>query len=196
MPSSVRGVADQSTASFLARFITASQEGKEDIALDPSWREIFARIKHITPYLWPSKSFGLQLLAVRKPRSRSCDPRLNPLDPMHCFAARVLVPVPADYGRGPRRHIPRPARLLPAGAYLRGRLQAVAMAVSWRVRRTSILAGHRWPRRSARRKCGNSFTNAGRGAQCLNAFLSQTLWIPVMQYSDRGTRSHIHITVK
>ncbi|KAI1791257.1 hypothetical protein LXA43DRAFT_1011840 [Ganoderma leucocontextum] len=39
------------------------QEVKEDIALDPSWREIFDRIKHITPYLWPSKSFGLQFVA-------------------------------------------------------------------------------------------------------------------------------------
>ena len=51
------------------------QEAKEDIALDPSWGEIFGRIRHIAPYLWPSKSFGLQLLAVRTPRSRSCDPR-------------------------------------------------------------------------------------------------------------------------
>ncbi|KAI0829891.1 hypothetical protein BC628DRAFT_1314647 [Trametes gibbosa] len=40
-----------------------AQQVKEDIALDPSWREIFARIKHITPYLWPSKSFTLQFLA-------------------------------------------------------------------------------------------------------------------------------------
>ncbi|OBZ68102.1 ATP-binding cassette sub-family B member 6, mitochondrial [Grifola frondosa] len=37
---------------------------KEDIALDPSWREIGRRIKHITPYLWPSKSHVLQLLAL------------------------------------------------------------------------------------------------------------------------------------
>ncbi|RPD63723.1 hypothetical protein L227DRAFT_542647 [Lentinus tigrinus ALCF2SS1-6] len=40
-----------------------AQQAKEDIALDPSWREIFIRIKHITPYLWPSKSFALQFLA-------------------------------------------------------------------------------------------------------------------------------------
>ncbi|KAL7281143.1 hypothetical protein ACG7TL_004451 [Trametes sanguinea] len=40
-----------------------AQEAKEDIALDPSWREIFARIKHIAPYLWPSKSVALQFLA-------------------------------------------------------------------------------------------------------------------------------------
>ncbi|KAI0915776.1 hypothetical protein AcW1_003720 [Taiwanofungus camphoratus] len=37
---------------------------KEDIALDPSWKEIIARIKHISPYLWPSKSFALQMLAL------------------------------------------------------------------------------------------------------------------------------------
>ncbi|KAH9929622.1 uncharacterized protein BXZ73DRAFT_47940 [Epithele typhae] len=36
---------------------------KEDIALDPSWGEILVRIKHLIPYLWPSKSFALQLLA-------------------------------------------------------------------------------------------------------------------------------------
>ncbi len=74
-------------ASFLVLSIADPQKGKEDIALDPSWGEIFARIKHITPYLWPSKSFGLQLLAVRTTRSLSCDPRLNALDPMHCFFA-------------------------------------------------------------------------------------------------------------
>ncbi|KAI0780187.1 hypothetical protein C8Q74DRAFT_1263689 [Fomes fomentarius] len=39
------------------------QEAKEDIALDPSWRELFVRIKHLAPYLWPSKSFALQFLA-------------------------------------------------------------------------------------------------------------------------------------
>ncbi|KAL6308193.1 hypothetical protein BKA93DRAFT_726289 [Sparassis latifolia] len=37
---------------------------KEEVALDPSWREIYARIKHIVPYLWPSKSFTLQFLGV------------------------------------------------------------------------------------------------------------------------------------
>ncbi|EIW63180.1 uncharacterized protein TRAVEDRAFT_62820 [Trametes versicolor FP-101664 SS1] len=40
-----------------------AHEAKEDIALDPSWCEIFARIKHIAPYLWPSKSASLQFLA-------------------------------------------------------------------------------------------------------------------------------------
>ncbi|EJF58200.1 hypothetical protein DICSQDRAFT_110500 [Dichomitus squalens LYAD-421 SS1] len=43
---------------------TKAQEAKEDIALDPSWGEIFVRIRRIAPYLWPSKSFGLQLLAL------------------------------------------------------------------------------------------------------------------------------------
>lgn len=37
---------------------------KEDIALDPSWNELFHRLNRISPYLWPSKSRALQLLAV------------------------------------------------------------------------------------------------------------------------------------
>ncbi|KAA1475175.1 hypothetical protein DENSPDRAFT_841913 [Dentipellis sp. KUC8613] len=36
----------------------------KDINLDPSWSEIWARLRRITPYLWPSKSRALQLLAV------------------------------------------------------------------------------------------------------------------------------------
>ncbi|KAI0785526.1 hypothetical protein C8Q75DRAFT_794509 [Abortiporus biennis] len=38
-------------------------ETKEDVSFDPSWSEIWCRLKHITPYLWPSKSRGLQGLA-------------------------------------------------------------------------------------------------------------------------------------
>lgn len=37
---------------------------KEEIALDPSWRELLQRFIRIVPYLWPSKSRSLQLLAV------------------------------------------------------------------------------------------------------------------------------------
>nr|GAT57680.1 ABC transporter protein [Mycena chlorophos] len=35
---------------------------KPEISLDPSWGEIWRRIRRITPYLWPSKSRSLQLL--------------------------------------------------------------------------------------------------------------------------------------
>lgn len=38
---------------------------KPEIALDPSWKELGRRIRRLTPYLWPSKSKPLQLLAVR-----------------------------------------------------------------------------------------------------------------------------------
>ena len=31
----------------------------------PSWSEMWRRLKHISPYLWPKKSFYLQFLAVR-----------------------------------------------------------------------------------------------------------------------------------
>lgn len=61
----IRGVTD---ACIHIVLFADPQEAKEDIALDPSWREIFDRIKHITPYLWPSKSFPLQFLAVRTTR--------------------------------------------------------------------------------------------------------------------------------
>ncbi|PCH43974.1 hypothetical protein WOLCODRAFT_26357 [Wolfiporia cocos MD-104 SS10] len=41
-----------------------TKEVKEEIVLDPSWGEILARLKRISPYLWPSKSFALQFLAL------------------------------------------------------------------------------------------------------------------------------------
>lgn len=37
---------------------------KDVVDLDPSWNEILRRIGRITPYLWPSKSRSLQLLAL------------------------------------------------------------------------------------------------------------------------------------
>ncbi|KAJ8494557.1 hypothetical protein ONZ45_g13206 [Pleurotus djamor] len=42
----------------------AKPEGKSDIALDPSWSEIWRRIRRLSPYLWPSKSRPLQGLAI------------------------------------------------------------------------------------------------------------------------------------
>ncbi|KAH8093897.1 hypothetical protein BXZ70DRAFT_948370 [Cristinia sonorae] len=40
-----------------------SQDEKE-INLDPSWSEMWQRIRRLTPYLWPSKSRGLQAIAL------------------------------------------------------------------------------------------------------------------------------------
>ncbi|KZT04683.1 uncharacterized protein LAESUDRAFT_744261 [Laetiporus sulphureus 93-53] len=40
------------------------KEPKEEVVLDPSWGEIWARLRRISPYLWPSKSAGLQFLAL------------------------------------------------------------------------------------------------------------------------------------
>lgn len=37
---------------------------KPDVNLDPSWSEIWRRIRRISPYLWPSGSLPLQGLAV------------------------------------------------------------------------------------------------------------------------------------
>jgi hypothetical protein len=36
----------------------------KDVDLDPSWNELFRRLRRITPYLWPKKSRPLQLIAV------------------------------------------------------------------------------------------------------------------------------------
>ncbi|KAF4567762.1 hypothetical protein EYR40_006769 [Pleurotus pulmonarius] len=41
----------------------AKPEAKSDIVLDPSWSEIWRRIRRLSPYLWPSKSRPLQGLA-------------------------------------------------------------------------------------------------------------------------------------
>ncbi|KAI0058695.1 hypothetical protein BV25DRAFT_1901938 [Artomyces pyxidatus] len=43
----------------------AKSEAKEkEINLDPSWSEIYRRLRRISPYLWPSKSRALQFIAV------------------------------------------------------------------------------------------------------------------------------------
>jgi hypothetical protein len=41
-----------------------STPAKEDVALDPSWAETRQRLARIIPFLWPSSSKSLQLLAV------------------------------------------------------------------------------------------------------------------------------------
>ncbi|KAI0044969.1 hypothetical protein FA95DRAFT_1522067 [Auriscalpium vulgare] len=44
---------------------TGKAESKEkEISLDPSWAEIWARLRRIGPYLWPSTSRPLQLIAA------------------------------------------------------------------------------------------------------------------------------------
>ena len=48
----------------LARKQTTKTDKEEEVALDPSWREILRRLYRIAPYLWPSKSRSLQLVAV------------------------------------------------------------------------------------------------------------------------------------
>ncbi|KAI9068369.1 hypothetical protein FKP32DRAFT_1587767 [Trametes sanguinea] len=112
-----------------------AQEAKEDIALDPSWREIFARIKHIAPYLWPSKSVALQFLAFLCVLIMIVGRVVNFLVPL-VFAQLVRV-----FEEGTQVS-PWPY----LGAYV-----------------------------------GLRFLQASGG---LNA-LRDTLWIPVMQYSDR-----------
>ncbi|KAJ3915681.1 mitochondrial half-size ABC transporter [Lentinula edodes] len=37
---------------------------KPEIVLEPSWSELMQRIQHLSPYLWPSKSRSLQLIAI------------------------------------------------------------------------------------------------------------------------------------
>ncbi|EEB86618.1 hypothetical protein MPER_16362, partial [Moniliophthora perniciosa FA553] len=38
-------------------------EEKPEITLEPTWGEIWRRIKRLSPYLWPKKSRPLQLVA-------------------------------------------------------------------------------------------------------------------------------------
>ncbi|KAJ4468248.1 mitochondrial half-size ABC transporter [Lentinula aciculospora] len=37
---------------------------KPEVPLEPSWSELMQRLKRLSPYLWPSKSHSLQLIAV------------------------------------------------------------------------------------------------------------------------------------
>jgi hypothetical protein len=41
-----------------------SGEVRPEVAVDPSWRELGRRLGRITPYLWPSKSKKLQMIAI------------------------------------------------------------------------------------------------------------------------------------
>ncbi|KAI8975885.1 hypothetical protein BD414DRAFT_172105 [Trametes punicea] len=130
-----------------------AQEVKEDIALDPSWREIFARIKRISPYLWPSKSFALQFLAVCFTRCRSRDRDADSRVQFLCFVIMVL-------GRVVNFFVPfvfaQLVRVFEEGSKVSP-----------------------WPYLGA--YVGLRFLQSSGG---LNA-LRDTLWIPVMQYSDR-----------
>ena len=40
------------------------KQDKEEVNVDPTWGELLHRLRHIAPYLWPSKSRALQMLAV------------------------------------------------------------------------------------------------------------------------------------
>ena len=55
------------TTQYIAN-VSKQSDRKPEVALDPSWGEIFRRIKRIAPYLWPSKSIALQFLVVSTTR--------------------------------------------------------------------------------------------------------------------------------
>ena len=48
----------------VARKQASKSHDKEEVAIDPSWSEIVRRLYRIAPYLWPSKSRALQLVAI------------------------------------------------------------------------------------------------------------------------------------
>ncbi len=51
---------------------------KPEISLEPSWRELWARIRRLGPYLWPKNDRWLQSLAVSfKFLWHTCGRRLN-----------------------------------------------------------------------------------------------------------------------
>ncbi|TCD69265.1 hypothetical protein EIP91_008200 [Steccherinum ochraceum] len=41
-----------------------AQDEKEEVNLDPSWTELWQRVVRLSPFLWPSKSRGLQFIAL------------------------------------------------------------------------------------------------------------------------------------
>ncbi|TFK75330.1 hypothetical protein BDN72DRAFT_954958 [Pluteus cervinus] len=41
-----------------------SKDAKQDVSIEPTWTELWRRIRKLTPYLWPSKSKSLQFLAL------------------------------------------------------------------------------------------------------------------------------------
>ncbi|KAG1745545.1 uncharacterized protein EDB91DRAFT_1328227 [Suillus paluster] len=43
--------------------LTHSQTTPHEVVVDPSWRELFIRISHLTPHLWPSRYPKLQFVA-------------------------------------------------------------------------------------------------------------------------------------
>ncbi|CAL1707785.1 unnamed protein product [Somion occarium] len=111
------------------------EDPKGEINPDPSWSELYDRLKRITPYLWPSKSRALQFLA---------------------FLCILLVVV---------------------GRFVNF-LTPLAFAEVVRIFEEGSIRSP-WPYLFA--YVGLRFLQANGGL----AALRDTLWIPVMQYSDR-----------
>jgi hypothetical protein len=129
---------------------------KEEINPDPSWGELLSRLGRITPYLWPSKSRPLQLLAVLCIVLVVVGRFVNFLVPL-AFAQIVRI-----FEEGSKVS---PWPFLFAYVGLRFLQSSGGLAA---LRDVSIID------------------------HCLavsHSFLSQTLWAPVMQYSDRGMRN-------
>jgi len=50
--------------SFRLALLIHLQTNTREVVLDPSWRELFTRVYHLMPHLWPSKYPKLQFIAV------------------------------------------------------------------------------------------------------------------------------------
>jgi hypothetical protein len=50
---------------------------RKEVSDDPSWTEFGQRLSRLTPYLWPSKDRGLQILAVSAARFLDCIWKVN-----------------------------------------------------------------------------------------------------------------------
>ncbi|KAH7915239.1 hypothetical protein BJ138DRAFT_178160 [Hygrophoropsis aurantiaca] len=108
---------------------------QSEVALDPSWSEVYQRIRRLTPYLWPTRRVGLQFLALI------------------CVLLLIL-------GRVVNALLP-----LSLGELVRVFDQGV---------------GSPWPYLFA--YVGLRFLQSGGGISALR----DTLWIPVMQFSERS----------
>jgi hypothetical protein len=61
---STPAITNPPSPSMADQILPKKPDPKQEIALDPTWSEMFRRLKRLAPYLWPKKSRTLQLLAV------------------------------------------------------------------------------------------------------------------------------------
>ena len=61
---STPAITTPSSPNMANQVLPKKPDAKQEIALDPTWSEMFRRLRRLAPYLWPKKSRALKLVVV------------------------------------------------------------------------------------------------------------------------------------